>query len=229
MSVNQMSIGVMRQEARANHRFLGTLGMIGAPFLCLEFIIAGLALDGSQQPSRIVGALELLYLAGWAASAVGLRQLRATGDGVWARAIFIVQMMGLTLAAMFTVQGIVQASPDANSIFFKVTDAAWPLSHLFMLVVGAFVLKAGVWRGWRRFAPILCGLTLPALFVTRAIFGSTVGGFVFGLGTAAAFMTLGYCVRTSVNWRAAGFNASSFNQASRLRRQRREPDTFRRA
>lgn len=204
MSVNQISLRRGNsQEIRVNHRLLGTLAMIGAPFLCLEFILVGLALDGSQPPNRIVGVLELLYLGGWLASAVGLRQLRATGDSLWGRVIFIIQLAGLMLAALFTIQGIVQTNPDTNSIFFKLTDAAWPLSHLFMLIVGAFVLKAKVWRGWRRVTPILCGLMLPALFAANAVFGSKVGGFVFGLGTAATFMALGYSVRTSTNWRAS--------------------------
>lgn len=197
MSVNQMSINAQSQRLSGNHRLLGTLGMIGAPFLCLEFILVGLTLDGSKPLNQLVGALELVYLGGWLASAAGLRQLRVTGEGAAARVIFIIQRIGLTLAALFTIQGIVQTNPDTTSIFFKVTDAAWPLSHLFMLVVGAFVLKAGVWRGWRRFTPIWCGLALPALFATNALFGSKAGGIVFGLGTTAAFMSLGYAVRTS--------------------------------
>jgi hypothetical protein len=170
--------------------------MIGAPFLCLEFILVGLALDGSKPLNQLVGVLELIYLGGWLASAAGLRQLRVTGEGAVGRVIFIIQRIGLTLAALFTIQGIVQTNPDTNSVFFKVTDAAWPLSHLFMLVVGAFVLKARVWRGWRKVTPILCGLALPALFAANAIFGSKVGGVVFGLSTTATFMLLGYAVRT---------------------------------
>jgi hypothetical protein len=197
MSVNQMSLRAESHGVGASIRLLGTFAMIGAPFLCLEFILVGLTFDGTQPPNRIVGALELLYLGGWLASAVGLRQLKATGEGALAGTIFIIQLAGLTLAALFTVQGIVQADPDPNRLFFRVTDAAWPLSHLFMLVVGAFVLKAKVWRGWRQFTPILCGLALPSLFAANALFGNKIGGIVFGLGTVATFMLLGYAVRTS--------------------------------
>jgi hypothetical protein len=197
MSVNQMSLRARSNSVSASNRLLGTLGMVAAPFLCLEFMLVGLTFDGTKTPNQFVGALELVYLGGWLASAAGLRRLRVTGAGAAGRVIFVIQLIGLTLAALFTIQGIVQTNPDTTSIFFKVTDAAWPLSHLFMLIVGAFVLKAGVWRGWRRFAPLLCGLALPALFAANAIFGSKVGGIVFGLGTTATFMALGYAVRTS--------------------------------
>ena len=84
-----------------------------------------------------------------------------------------------------------------GSIFFRITDVAWPLSHMFMLVVGIFVLKAGVSRGWRKLPPFLCGLALPVTFAIGAVGGISAGGVLFGVMTAAGFMSMGYAVCTS--------------------------------
>jgi hypothetical protein len=197
MSVDQLNLHVSRQDTFINHRLIGTLGMLGSPMLLAEIILFGLLFKTENPNNQIVGLLEIVYLGGWASSAIGLRQLRATGDGRLSKAVFIVQLTGLLLAALFSAQGIINPNPDSNSLLFKIADAAWPLSHLFMLIVGVIVLKAKVWRGWRKVTPILCGLALPAYFAANAAVGREAGSIIFGVSTTFAFMLLGYAVRTA--------------------------------
>ena len=170
-------------------RLLGTIGMVCAPML----LLAGLLYPLGGAAAPVASALGMLYLAGWAASAAGMRQLRVAGRP--SGAVFVAQLTGLSLALTFNVLEMARANPE--SLLFRVTDLAWPASHVFMLVVGALVLAARVWRGWRKWTPLLCGLTLPALFAARPLLGGEVGGFVFGAATAVTFMLLGYAVRTS--------------------------------
>ncbi len=186
-----------RSESGLSLRVLGILGIIGSPMLLVQFLLFGWIDETNNRNHVVVGALGLVYLCGWMASVIGMRRLRVTGRGLASRIVFIVQLIGLLLAALFSIQELFNPSPDRNTLFFKITDAAWPLSHLFMLVVGLMVLKAGVWRGPRRFVPLLCGLALPAFFAVGALSGLRESAILFGLFTTIAFGLLGYAVLTS--------------------------------
>lgn len=160
--------------------------------LFLSFFLLTLG-DGAG--AYVASMLGMLYLIGWGASAVAMRRLRVTGAGAAGRAVFIVQLIGLSLALVFNALEIMRANQE--TLLFRVTDLAWPASHVFMLVVGALVLATRVWRGWRSWTPILCGLALPVFFAARPLLGGEVGGLTFGLLTAVSFTLLGYAVRTS--------------------------------
>lgn len=194
MSADQISLSLPRGRSTISTRTLGTLGMIASPLLFAEGMLFSLGYAESPY-ARLISLLGIGYLLGWACSLVGMRRLRATGPGAVALAFFIIQLVGLFLAAVFNVQEMMGANPD--SLFYFVTDLAWPASHILMLVLGTLVLLAKVWRGWRVVAPFLCGLALPAFFAIKAIAGITLGGFTFGVTTTMAFMLLGYAVRTS--------------------------------
>lgn len=192
MVTEQIELPTTTQTSSLTPRLLGTIGMICAPMLFLSGMLYNL---GDGPSALIASVLGMLYLVGWAASAVGMRQLRVTGAGALARTVFVVQLVGLSLALIFNVLEMAHANPD--TLFFRVTDLAWPVSHIFMLVVGALVLASRVWRGWRSVTPILCGLALPIFFAARPLLGGEVGGFIFGFLTMVTFMLLGYAVRTS--------------------------------
>jgi hypothetical protein len=142
------------------------------------------------------GVFDLVYLAGFAASVVGVRRLRATGRGRGAAALFAAQVLGLGLAASQEVQDLAGAKPLGNA-FYLAADVAWPLSHVLMLAVFAAVWRARVWTGWRRWTPLACGLVVPAMMAAAAVGGRAAMGAVFCPGTAAAFFALGLAVLTA--------------------------------
>jgi hypothetical protein len=197
MVAGQSSLAVNREKAFVSLRLLGTLGMIGSPMLLIEGILYGLLAAEANRNNQVVGVLEIIYLGGWACSMIGMHRLRALGESLPGKVVFVVQLTGLMLAAAFAVGDIVSPNRDQGTLLFRVTDAAWPLSHLFMLVLGGFLIYAGAWRGWRRFAPLLCGLALPLFFAMGALVGREAGGLLFGIATMSAFMLLGQAVRTA--------------------------------
>jgi hypothetical protein len=66
-----------------------------------------------------------------------------------------------------------------------------------MLVVGAAVLRARVWAGWRRWTPLACGVALPLAFLVMALFGRAAFMTAFPFVTAATFFALGLAVATA--------------------------------
>jgi hypothetical protein len=91
----------------------------------------------------------MFYIIGWTALTVGMRRLRATGDGAGARVLFIVQLYGLTMAFCSARRFFrVRFSRSRTRLYFsKSPTSFFPFSHLLMLVVGIFVVRAGIWRG----------------------------------------------------------------------------------
>ena len=82
----------------------------------------------------------------------------------------------------------------SDDLAFNVMDIAWPLSMAWMLVVGVTVVVAGRMQGWRRFAPLLCGLWLPLGIPLQAVLGEQTGSIMFGV-SAVFWLLLGYAVR----------------------------------
>ncbi len=173
-----------------NDRTLGTIAMICAPALLVE----GLLLRG-QENAAITGIASMVFMAGWICTNTGMRRMRAAGTGKWGRTVLLVQLVGLVLAFMF---GFFEATGllGRDSIVFNVTDAAWPLSMLWMLVVGITVIAAKRLRSWRRIVPVLCPFWLLAAIVGEIAFGESGGLIGFGL-TAILWALLGYIVRDS--------------------------------
>ena len=122
-----------------------------------------------------------------------MRRMKATGTGRWGRAVLLIQLVGLVLALAF---GFFEATglPGRESIIFNLTDAAWPLSMLWMVVVSITVIRAKRLSGWQRFVALLCPFWLVIPIVASIAFGDTAGGIV-GFGYAAVLWALlGYVV-----------------------------------
>lgn len=178
-------------------RLLGTLGIIAAPMMAAVGFYHFFLQVPLGQSTQAEGLLGLIYISGWMCTAAGMRWLGVTGTGTASTVAFVLQMFGLTLAAVFSLQEIFRFGILESGALLNVTDAAWPLSHLFMLVIGGLVLKAGIWKDWRRLAPFICGLALPSFFISMAIGVPAVGFVLFPVLTAIGFSMLGYAVRTS--------------------------------
>ncbi len=173
-----------------NNRLLGTIAMVCAPALLIE----GLLLWG-QENALITGIVSMVFMAGWICSNVGMQRMRAAGTGKWGHGVLVVQLVGLVLAFLF---GLFEATGllGRDSLIFNVTDAAWPLSMLWMLVVGITVIRAKRLSGWQRLVPLLCPFWLPIGIVGYTAFG--VPGGLIGLAySAVLWALLGYVVRES--------------------------------
>jgi hypothetical protein len=171
-----------------NNRVLGTIGMICAPAM----LVGGL-LQVQQENAPIEGIASMVFMLGWISSNTGMWRIRATGTGKWGRGVLLIQLVGLVLAFAF---GFFEATGllGRESFVFNVTDAAWPLSMLWMIVVGITAIVAKRLSGWQRFVPLLCPLWLLIAMVISMAFGGTAGSIV-GFGYAAVLWALlGYVV-----------------------------------
>ncbi|MDF1505558.1 hypothetical protein [Roseisolibacter sp. H3M3-2] len=178
-------------------RLLGVVALVGSPMMLvqwLSWVVLGGRAPGPE--SGIAQAEFLLYIWGVAASAAGLRLLRATGRGRGAAVVTAIQAVGLFLASLQPWLDLTVGRARGGA-FYAATDVAWPASHVYMLVVGVAVLRAGVWRGWRRWTPLACGLCFPLMAAGAGLFGRAAMGAVFGPATALAFGALAVALLTA--------------------------------
>jgi hypothetical protein len=173
------------------YRLLGTLGMIGSPFLFLSFAADGFARD---RVTRLDSALGLVFAIGWLSAVLGLWSLRATGMRPGGRIVLGVELMGVVLACLCNVYQTID--PSADTIFLHITDAAWPLSMLMLIVTGIVVIFARRLRGRARFVPLICGLWFPISGLLGSITGVTAGLIFAGIYTTIAWLSLGYIIYT---------------------------------
>jgi hypothetical protein len=171
-----------------NNRVLGIIAMVCAPAMLVDEL-----LRLGEENALITGIASMVFMAGWICSNIGMQRMRATGTGSWGQAVLRIQLVGLVLAFMF---GFIEATGvlDENDIVFAVTDAAWPLSMLWMVVVGITTVMANRIHGWQRFVPLLCPFWLPIAMVGGQALGEAGG--IIGVGYAAVLWgLLGYVVR----------------------------------
>jgi hypothetical protein len=179
-------------------RVLGTVGMLASPMVSLQGPLT--ALLGEAGSTFRMGLCSLLYVLGWLCSTLGLRMLRATGDGLLARVVFYVQLVGLGLATLWAAQYVVNPGLQERTGLIQVTDAAWPLSHIFMLVVGGLVIAAKRFHGWRRLPFFLCGLAVPVHIVLSGLGApGPAMSLGFPLFSTLGFFLLGLSVRTAAD------------------------------
>jgi hypothetical protein len=151
--------------------------------------------DNPTPPQSVVIA-QLLFLVGWLSSLFGLLMLSAAGRGA-GRYLLWAQVCGVALACTQELQDLLLPAPDHTAVLYRLADAAWPLSVVFMIVVGIAVARAGVLTGWRRFTPILCGVSLPLSLMSAALAGRHAMGPVFGIVTTVAWGALALALITS--------------------------------
>ncbi|HEY1021169.1 MAG TPA: hypothetical protein VGE06_02595 [Flavisolibacter sp.] len=151
-----------------NNRTLGTLGLLGAPFLLVDSMNNGL---NPFQSSSVSGWLNLVYITAWMCSMVALKQMGAFGEGRFGKILFGVQISFLALANGWNVYEII--APRAGTILYTILDLFWPLSNVCMLVSGITILANRTLTGWQRYTPFLVGLWLPFVILLWVLFSRT--------------------------------------------------------
>jgi tryptophan-rich sensory protein len=195
MSVNELNLSFNQTHSINTIRIIGIIGMILAPALYIGWFFHGTP-DGPKVNQLFASIFGVLYLSGAMASAIAMRQMRVTGNGIGAVILFTVQITGLFLAMGFDVLEYVAPQLRGNTIFF-ITDLAYPFSHVLMTIVGIAAWKTGIWRGWQLIPMFLCGLALPLFFAASAVFGHESSGWIFIGGVTLGFFMLGLAVKTS--------------------------------
>jgi hypothetical protein len=169
---------------------LGTIAMLCAPGL----LLGGLLTPDNEDP-LIMGLASMVFMLGWICSNMAMRRLEAAGTDRWGHAVLSIQLVGLVLAFLF---GLFEATGlFEGTIIFTITNAAWPLSMLWMLVVGITVITARRFTGWRRFVMVLCPFWLLVAILGSIALGPA--GENLGAGfSAVMWILLGLAVRDGV-------------------------------
>jgi hypothetical protein len=179
------------RERAPLHRTLGTLGMLGSPFLFLSFAAVGFE---QERLTRLGSSLGLVFALSWLANILGLQALRATGTRLFGAIVLGVELVGVVLACLFQVYEI--AAPNADTLLYRITDVAWPLSMLMLIFVGIAAIRARMLRGWARFVPLACGVWLPVSILVGGVAGTMAGLIVGSLHVALGWFLLGAAIRT---------------------------------
>lgn len=173
-----------------NHRLLGTIGLLTSPGMLLSFAANGFTQDGS---SPLSGAFGLLFTFGWFGNVLGLGSLGATGRRLPGKLLPGVELGGIVLAMLFQLFTIF--APHSQSPLYTITDIAWPLSMLGMLIIGIVVAIRGGLRGAARFLSIVCFLWLPLGIVLMNAVSVPVGQIYGGLHIMLGWALLGLAIR----------------------------------
>ncbi|GAB4022448.1 hypothetical protein [Spirosoma koreense] len=173
--------------ARITNKLLGTVALIGAPFLCINTYLH--VPDPSAHvynTDSLSGFFDLLYISGWLCSLLALRRMGAMGHDRFGRIITLLSIGSLMLADTWNVYEIIL--PNHNTTLYYILDSFWPISNVVMLGVGVAVIRARKLTGWQRYVPFLCGLWLPLTILVS--FTLTDYGFLISNAYTATVWTL---------------------------------------
>jgi hypothetical protein len=179
------------------NRILGTIGMLGAPFLCIDLIFhSGQANGSDYSHTSLGGFFSLLYISAWMCSIIGLRQLHAAGKNKFGKNLLLLLLFTLTLANCWNVYEMID--PGANTPLYGMLDMFWPISNLVMLLAGITIVAARQLMGWKRYVPLMVGLWFPLSVSLLLLMGKTSAVmYVSGFYSAISWIILGYVIRSS--------------------------------
>lgn len=196
MSVSETSLTVERKKM-PGIQALGIAGIIGAPGLFLQFIFEDLSKNSLNINNKFIAVWGIIYIAGWICGVVGLNQLRINSGCKSGKVIFILQLLLLCFALLFSVLDTFGFNHENGGWLFAICDVCYPLSHLFMIVTGTFIWMKGILRGIQKFAPFIVGFSLPLTLVLGAIVGMKTGVVFFGIFTTIGLGMIGYVVSSN--------------------------------
>lgn len=166
-----------------NYRTLSTIAVLTAPFLCIELVYV----DHSTSFTPVAtGVLGLIYMIGWMSSVYILKGLHEHIPG--SQYFFGAQLVFLTLAQIWNLLVIIQYEPTAPPYY--ITDVFWPISNVFMLVLGIAIIKWNVLQGFGKYATLIVGLWLPFSLITIMFAELEVSRWISGIYSLAAWSLL---------------------------------------
>jgi hypothetical protein len=170
-----------------NTRFLGIICIVGSVIAVLDaFRLSAL---GKNFDNITPITLSLWYIGGIAAL-VGMIQLNAVGSNTVVRALTFLPIIGFVMLLLGSVLQLAGAITAENNIF----SIGWLVLYSGMVLVGILTIAAKVWRGWRRFVPLLPVVLMPVGFSIGYAVGSLSLGVAF---IYAGWALVGYVIATA--------------------------------
>ena len=171
-----------------NTRVLGIIGILGAPWVFIDFINNGLY--NHFVATFASGFRHFMFITGWLCSVAGLYRLKAMGTKRWQKAVMITQMIFLLLTDCLSIFEMLTS--NSPSTIFYTLEFLWPLAGFFMLITGIVILLAKRLRGWKLYVPLIAGFwfteNVTVYYFTR---NSWVSLVTSGIYSTIAFSLLG--------------------------------------
>ena len=169
-----------------NTRFLGIICIVGSVIAMLDaFRLSALG----KNYDDITPITLSLWCIGGIAALVGMIQLNAVGSNTVVRALTFLPIIGFVLLILGSVLQLAGAITAENNMF----GIGWLVLYSGMVLVGILTIAAKVWRGWRRFVPLLTVVLLPVGFSIGYAVGSLSLGVAF---IYAVWALVGYVIVT---------------------------------
>lgn len=160
---------------------------VGSTAWAVCALIAGPIDEGDNSRLELAGSFA--FQLGILGLIAALWVTHATGTGRWGRAVLSVQTVLVLLAIGWTVPHLFEPNMNDEGIIVAL-DAAWPLSMLWLIVVGATVARARRWPGSMRWAPLVASLWFPVTILASAA-GEWANLVVSSLWLTATYAALG--------------------------------------
>lgn len=152
-----------------NTKLLGVLALMGAPCMAIGLLLDAFA---ATAHSPWMGIWSILYISGWMASIMALRELGVFDAGTLSvrRFGYIVgRILLVTLVMANSLNVWEMVAPTYKPTLFYIVDMGWPLSNLLMLPLGIAVIRAGRLTGWQRWVPLAVGCWLPITLLFKDV------------------------------------------------------------
>lgn len=180
-SVRFVRGGLVREGALA----LGIGSLVGVPIgVATATVLPQLAAPGSIAFGWSGAVLTLAHVAvlfGVAALATS-----AAARPGWLKNLgFAAALSGL--GAQVAGEALIRFDMNLGNVFFT---ACMPLMGIGMILVGVAVIRTATWSGWRRFAPLACGLYIPVVLIPSFVIARGPS-FAALAGLAAVYALLG--------------------------------------
>jgi hypothetical protein len=168
-----------------NYKLAGIISILCAPFLYVNFLTSE-----RNHLTWWTGMYGMIYMIGWICSLIALQRMEILGKSKFAKVAFIIQYVLLAGAQCWNIWVIV--GPSYGNVLYNIFDICWPLSNIWMLVIGIATVRAKRLQGWKRFVPLVVGLWFPLMVVPAITIGAMSS--IAGPYSAVAFGLLGLVV-----------------------------------
>ncbi len=169
-------------------RRCGLAVAVGAATWAVAGLVAGPMEEGANSRVELAGSFAFqigvltLVSALWATDGTGTRR--------WGRAVLVVQAVLVVLAVGWTLPHLFEPNMASDGIMLAL-DAAWPLSMLWLIILGISVARARRWPGVLRWMPLAASLWFPVSILALAA-GEWAGLLVASVWLAGTYVPMGW-------------------------------------
>ncbi|MDX6739157.1 hypothetical protein [Actinocorallia sp. A-T 12471] len=170
---------------------LAGLALVAGPLIWAAGQFAGGVPESDDAvPPPVEMITGCAFLVGLAALAAVMLASRATGDRK-GKALPIIALVLFPIAIICNLGSIPYDTYEEMPLWVAVTDPAWPLSQLMMIVSAVAVIRVARWKGPLRFLPLAGALWVIFTAVGEGFTGPEFGPYIFTAWMVCTYVAAG--------------------------------------